>query len=299
MAPPMTTRPRIACSFSGGRTSAYMVRLVKALYGSTHDILVTFANTGCEHEATLEFVRDCDQDFGFNTVWMEAVTTHGQRVGMRPKIVTFETASRNGEPFEQAIKKYGVFCKTHPQCTSRLKTEPMEYYLRGIVGWEKGAYQTAIGIRADELDRCSTRAEEYGFIYPLVKAGVTKARVLAECATWAHDLKLPGEHYGNCTWCWKKSARKLMTLAVDSPEVFDFPRRMEARYASVKASKGTRQFFRGNKTVDDIFRMAQEPFTKYADASPSPLSDLDLGSACGESCEIGADDVGYVDESLL
>ena len=285
------SRPRIAISFSGGRTSAYMVRLVKAQYCSTHDILVTFANTGCEHEETLKFVHHCDQDFGFGTVWMEAVTTHGSRTGMRPKIVTFETASRKGEPFEQAIKKYGIFCKTHPQCTSRLKTEIMEYYIRSIVGWPKGSYKTAIGIRADELDRCSSRAEEYGFIYPLVKAGVRKADVLAECATWAHDLRLPGEHYGNCTWCWKKSFRKLMTLAVNSPEVFDFPRRMEKEYATVKATKGTRQFFRGNRTVDDIFEMARQPFTPFVDTHSYAPSELDLGAACGESCEIGADDI--------
>ena len=294
-------KPRIAVSFSGGRTSAVMTRLVLQKYGGTHDIVVTFANTGCEHPATLDFVRDCDADFGFGTTWIEAVVDQDHRIGIRPKVVTYETASRRGEPFEEYIRKYGIPSQSHPQCTSRLKTEPMEWYLRKVIGWEKGTYDTAIGIRADEIDRVSAKKEEYRFIYPLVKAGVTKDVVRATCALWAHDLKIPGDHYGNCVWCWKKSLRKLMTLAAESPEVFDFPCLMEAKYGSHKASKGVRNFFRGERTVADIKKLAKQPFTRYQDMplSGEPMSALDLGSACGETCEIGADDSGYPIDDLL
>lgn len=280
---------RIAVSFSGGRTSAVMTKRVLSLCRGICEVVVTFANTGCEHEATLEFVRDCDRDHGFGTVWLEAVTTHGSRTGMRPKVVTFETASRNGEPFEEAVKKYGVFCPTHPQCTSRLKTEIMEYYIRNTIGWEKGSYYTAIGIRADEIDRCSVNAERDGFLYPLVRAGVIKPDVLAECATWPHDLRIPGEHYGNCVWCWKKSFRKLMTLAVDSPEVFEFPQKLEKLYGTHKAKNGRRNFFRLNTDVSGIFEMTKQPFEKWGAPSASRSDVLDVGAGCGESCEIGAD----------
>src|SRR3546814_10444693 len=47
-------------SFSGGRTSAYMLwRVLQTNGGLPADTVVCFANTGKEVEATLRFVRDC------------------------------------------------------------------------------------------------------------------------------------------------------------------------------------------------------------------------------------------------
>ena len=52
-------------SFSGGRTSAYMLwRFIDANDGLPDDCIVTFANTGKEAEETLEFVRDCGKYWG-------------------------------------------------------------------------------------------------------------------------------------------------------------------------------------------------------------------------------------------
>ena len=47
-------------SFSGGRTSAYMLwRVLQSNGGLPADALVLFCNTGKEDEATLDFVREC------------------------------------------------------------------------------------------------------------------------------------------------------------------------------------------------------------------------------------------------
>ena len=47
-------------SFSGGRTSAYMLwRVLQANSELPTDTVVCFANTGKEVEATLRFVPDC------------------------------------------------------------------------------------------------------------------------------------------------------------------------------------------------------------------------------------------------
>ena len=112
-----------------------------------------------------------------------------------------------------------------------------------------------------------------------------------ECASWPFDLEIPGDHYGNCVTCWKKSERKLKTLAVESPHYFDFFRRMEDEYKHLKArnDNGERRFFRGHKTVDDIFEAAQQPFQLYTDKVVLN-EEQDIGSGCGESCEIGADE---------
>lgn len=55
-------------SFSGGRTSAYMTKMLIDNLGDVYDFIVTFANTGLEDEKTLQFVKNCDDYFGFNTV---------------------------------------------------------------------------------------------------------------------------------------------------------------------------------------------------------------------------------------
>ncbi len=159
------------------------------------------------------------------------------------------------------------------------------------IGWEEE--QIAIGIRADEMDRVSPSKDKKRLIYPLVDAGIRKEHVKAECKRWAHDLKIPGEHYGNCQWCWKKTKRKLMTLALEAPEIFDFPFMMEQQYGTLKANnpKGRRNFFREDTCVQDIFTAAQRPFLHFQEDMQQTLwdEDLDVGEGCGESCESHTD----------
>lgn len=293
------THRRLSVSFSGGRTSAYMVLHCRK-YVPDYETVHIFANTGCEHPATLDFVHRIDQLLGGKVVWVEADPPERLGGGVGCRVVTYETASRNGEPFERAIAKYGMPGPTHPGCTARLKTEVMETYLRSI-GWPTGeksrTHLTAIGIRADEVDRVNPKAEALGFIYPLVTAGVTRGMVRDFWSKQSFDLQIPGDHYGNCVWCWKKSLRKLMTLAVEQPAVFDFPRRMEKLYERHRQTgeHEPRRFFRENRRVSDIFEMAAKPFEPYRDSVEHDVFNeawdpaLDPGGACGDSCEIGAD----------
>lgn len=64
-AQPGRNKPIIHVSFSGGLTSAYMTAWIKQNYSESHQIIVTYANTGLEHEKTLEFIRNCDEQLGF------------------------------------------------------------------------------------------------------------------------------------------------------------------------------------------------------------------------------------------
>ena len=126
------TKPHIAVSFSGGRTSGYMTKLILDNWRDRYNIVVTFANTGMEHPKTLEFVHNCDKVFGFNTVWIESVPHPGERRSSTHNIVTYETASRNGDVFERVIQKYGIPNLKFPGCTRELKVRPMQSYLRSI-----------------------------------------------------------------------------------------------------------------------------------------------------------------------
>jgi len=292
-------KPKLNISFSGGRTSAVMTKLCVEQYNKTHDISITFANTGCEHENTLKYVDQCDKHFGWGVVWIEAVVNPEKGKGIRHKIVNYATAARNAEPFEALYQKEGIMNPAYPNCTGRLKELPMNSYLARELGWKRGEYWTAIGIRADELDRVSQKRLEYKFVYPLADAGWTKEDVKKECASWPFDLQLKGEHYGNCVWCWKKSLRKLLTLAKDDESIFDVPKRLERLYATTNVPDGTaRKQFRNNMTTEQLLHMARtKKFEPYRDINQlnfgffTPNYDvfLDTGSACGESCEIGAD----------
>jgi hypothetical protein len=138
---------------------------------------------------------------------------------------------------------------------------------------------------------------EERFIYPLVDEGYTKDMVVAEVRTWPFDLEIE-EHEGNCLWCWKKSLRKLLTLAKDHPNYFDFPAEMERDFGNHMVTEATaspvcgrRLFFRGYRTVADLKRMAAQPFEPFTDRfTPTGEDELDYGVGCGESCEIGSDE---------
>lgn len=295
----MTQKPRLAASLSGGRSSAVAYRRCLDLYGKTHEIKTVFLNTGSEHPATLDFVDAINRHWANGSVvWVEAVINPTGE-GVSSKVVNYETADRNNGPMKAAIEKYGVFCPTHPNCTARLKGEPFRHYLESV-GWEPGSYDTAIGIRADEADRMSPKRKEQRLIYPLVTELWRKQDVNDYMAQFDWDLKLPNDAFGNCVWCWKKSLRKLMTVAKTDPSFFDFPGEMERRHGNKTNGKAeqkdNRVFFRDRLSAQDIVKMAfTEEFTPYTDkADPqgnlfNPLSLIDLGGGCGDSCEIGAD----------
>jgi hypothetical protein len=285
-------KPRLAISFSGGRTSAYMTkRLLDEIDRKAVDVIVIFANTGEEDEGTLQFVQKCDMEFGFNTVWIEALVNPIKGVGTSHKVVDFNSASRigsEGGPFEQMVRKYGIPNPAYPHCTRELKQVPIRSFLRSI-GWNANTYNMAIGIRSDEVDRISPKASAEGIIYPLVKWKVTKSDVLKFWKSQSFDLNVP-EHRGNCVWCWKKTLRKHMTLALQDPSVFNTPFKLEGKYAFAgSGSTGApRRFFRGNMTTSDIIHMAKtKSFHVFIDDNYSP--ELDVGNGCGESCEVFSD----------
>jgi hypothetical protein len=288
------TRPRLRVSFSGGRTSALMTACILKEYRDVrgHEVLVTFANTGQEHEETLRFVDACDKKWDFGVVWLEADVHPQKGKGTRARVVDFETASRDGRPYEDFCAKYGIPNRNRLWCTRELKEIPMDRYVTKTLKWKASSYHTAIGIRADEMDRVSINALDKGFLYPLLDLGVRRPDVLSWFSSQDFDLKVP-EHLGNCTWCWKKSDRKLYTLLKEVPEIFDFPERMEKAHGTKGFNNGVSQvFFRGSRSTSQL-RASAAAYTGslFTDPHWDYDQDLDAGSSCGESCEIGAD--GY------
>ncbi len=278
-------RPKLFVSFSGGRTSGFMAWWITQNFSDQFEIVVVFANTGSEANETLDFVDQCDREWGLGVVWVEAVVHHDERKSCTHKVVDYQSASRNHEPFEEVIKKYGIPNTSFPHCTRELKLNPMLSYIRSL-GWKD--FTTAIGIRADEVDRMNANYRENKFWYPLVKMGVTKRDVNNWWSEQPFQLELK-EHQGNCEFCWKKSDRKLFTLIHENPDTFSFPRRMEDEHAYSGAGEDPRVFFRQNRSTDQMIEQSRQvftPFTEGDDALQQPLFEMDIpGGGCSESCE--------------
>ena len=254
-------KKKLLVSFSGGETSAFMGQWLLNNKQDEYEMVFVFANTGQEHEETLEFVKKCDDHFGFGTHWIESKVHHGIRKGSTYSSVDFDTASRNGEPFEEVIKKYGIPNRSFPICTRETKQRPMEYFAKKYFGTLK--YYTAIGIRSDEADRMSVKKTEYRLIYPLVSMiPMTRPQINSYWRDMPFRLNLKS-YQGNCKTCWKKTQTKLFTIARENPEDFDFMDRMEKKYPRVGAefkkdpNAVDRVFFRESRTAQDIIEQSK------------------------------------------
>lgn len=269
-------------SFSGGRTSAYMTKLLIDNWSDRYEFIVTFANTGLEHPKTLEFINNCDKVFGFNTVWLESVVQHDKRSAPTHKIVTFETASRKGEPFEEVIKKYGIPNSAFPGCTRDLKLAPIKSYLKSL-GIDEHKIRTAIGIRTDETRRVNAKtAEARTLEYPLIVVWPSdKQDVLDWWEDQPFDLGID-EFEGNCLGCWKKSLKKHFMQIERDPSVYDFHKRMEAEHEFTGPQQGHRHFFRNDMTTIQLFKVYEEQGGQPRRMIEQPHEN----SGCSESCEL-------------
>lgn len=279
---------KLLVSFSGGKTSAFMTKWILDNWSNMYDIKVVFANTGKERSETLDFVNQCDKNLGFKVIWVEAKINEGRK-GTGHSIVSYESASRNGEPYEEMIKKYGIPNVSFPHCTRELKTSPIHHYIKSL-GWS--GYYTAIGIRADEFDRMDSKRKEKRYLYPLVSNNIVKKDIQEFWLTQDFNLNL-NEHQGNCNKCFKKTLRKLLTIELEERESGNIDRwwhDMENKYQyHVPVTQKNRpfpiRFNRKNITCNEITELSKQPFERFIPNEPLKESDLeDLGS-CSESCE--------------
>jgi 3'-phosphoadenosine 5'-phosphosulfate sulfotransferase (PAPS reductase)/FAD synthetase len=332
---------KVLISFSAGETSAWMTYyLLRVKYKCVWDdtlqlhvgfdeeteevvhAIVTFANTGQENEETLVFARECDTHFGFNSVWLEAVPRFkiggvvlkvaenldkalntnwfGSRLSTTHKVVNFETANRDGLVYESAIARYGIFNRNNPGCTRELKLRPMSSYVKSR-GWKTGTYYSAVGLRIDEMDRINEDHKELKLLYPAITMRpMSKPQINGFWVLQPFRLMLKG-YQGNCKWCFKKSMDKLWQLARESPEIFEFPKKIEEKYGAyitpdrlremVKRSKPIPSkkdrvftFFRGNRSASDILEQAKDTTKQVVDDSEIyETESCEVYSNCGDN----------------
>ncbi|MCK2094597.1 phosphoadenosine phosphosulfate reductase family protein [Thauera aromatica] len=264
-------------SFSGGRTSAYMLwRVLQANGGMPADTVVCFANTGKEVEATLRFVRECAERWQVPIHWLEYRETEPGFV-----VVDFATASREGEPFEALIRKRQYLPNPVARgCTTSLKIRPMHKFVRSL-GWTE--WDQFIGIRADEQRRVakirarghSTESASEIMCMPLAEAGITVHDVIDFWQSQPFDLRLLSVNgrtlEGNCDLCFLKPRGQRLALIKARPEAAEWWIRMESLNLASKPS-GARFRADGPCYADlarfaacqgDLFDSTDEPISCY------------------------------------
>lgn len=256
--------------FSSGRTSAFLAKFMKENPKYKNCIFV-FMNTGKEVEPSLIFADKCDKEFGLNLVYLEALVNDEKGKGTTYTIVDFETASRNGEPFEAMLQKYPLPNNMASNCTRELKQRPIDAYLRD--NYKDYDVIKVVGIRADEAHRKSINAEKEKVIYPLCDEIKVDRRFIRNWwENQSFDLELK-DYEGNCDLCFKKSLKKRLTIIKDNPKVADWWQKMEDKYSSEEIPRFD---LRTNKSIEELVEMAKQPFTKAEDLHELSKQQCDL-----------------------
>lgn len=210
-------------SFSGGRTSGYMLKHVLDAHGGDlpDNIKVVFCNTGREMSETLDFVQECGERWNVPIAWLE----YDQASEHCTRIVSHNSASRNGEPFKQVIDKRGFLPNPVTRfCTTELKIRRSYNYAYKILGWEH--WLMVIGFRADEdhrVEKMNRSRERWTNVAPLAQAGVTKRDVMAWWNSQPFDLRLPNINgstpLGNCDLCFLKGEQTIRGIIRMRPDL--------------------------------------------------------------------------------
>jgi len=224
-------------SFSGGRTSGFMLHNIIQAHGGKlpDDIHVVFANTGKEAPETLDFVHEISQKWDIKIHWLEMYLGK-ERPIYRTKEVTYETAARNGEPFEELLdhRKYLPNPVTR-FCTSELKIKVMYRFMRKIKGYKD--WFNVIGLRYDEPRRVASAMKQYNTwtnITPMNDAKHTVKDVTEFWNKQNFDLNLTNANgktpAGNCDLCFLKGMDTTISILKERPEMADWCIKQEQKF---------------------------------------------------------------------
>lgn len=281
---------------SGGRTSAMMLRRILDAHGGRlpSDVHAVFANTGKERAETLDFLATCAESWGVALRWIERDRDEGFVEA------TYESASRNGEPFADLIRERSYLPNaTERICSGSLKIEPSAAFMRAQ-GYE--SWTNVVGFRRDEAHRLAKvraretvveedeepsqlalgidlgparrkrkrRAQEWTSVFPLHAARIIKADVMAFWAAQPFDLALrPWE--SNCDGCPLKSAAILERTEREHPGTMAWWAEQERRIGAT---------FTKGRTYLRIIEHAQRPPFPGMLADPTDEDDAPLPCSC-------------------
>lgn len=242
-------------SYSGGRTSGYMLRHVLDAFDNKlpDDVLVVFADTHKERDETYDFVRETEERWKVKIHWVE-----------RPG--GFEQLITDRKYLPNPVTRF---------CTQELKVRVMRDFMRsqGHEHWDM-----VVGIRWDERHRSKrlhsgAHKERWDYEFPMVDAKVTEQDVMRFWADSPFDLQL-GQYEGNCDLCFLKGTAKKIKILMARPDLADWWIAQEKRIGAT--------FRNGRWTYPRLLREANEA-RKQLHLPLVPMEDDTLGDClCGD-----------------
>lgn len=288
----LESNKNIVCTVSAGYSSVMMAIKIKEWYPD-HNIIFAMANTSKERKESLEFMNQCDIYFKLNISWIEAIINPIKGKGTNYKIVKFKDLKTNGEIFEDGIKKYGIPSKINKWCNRDLKLVPLKKYCDKVFGLNN--YSLAVGMRADEMDRVSKEYKTNNVFYPLMDNKISTKDRNKFWKDKPIKIKIPA-YKGNCDLCFEKSNRKLMTIIKEEPDKVIQWDKMINKYSTITidgkdsynhfAKNGGMNFYRENKTIQELVEMAKQPFSMATDEYIYENDLFDLEGECGSGCKV-------------
>lgn len=258
---------------SGGRSSARVARRVQlSKKYRDYNKLFVFCNTGMERPETIDFLKNIVENWRIPLVLIEGVYSMERGVGVRHKIVDFDTLDMKGRVFSEMIshlnkiKWTGVPNPATPYCSEYLKVRPAHSFAKEIFGTTD--YIKVIGFRKEDMPKRISWAEikvEKKRIFPLLtdfKNPVSQFDLNRFFENERFKLKIHSEE-GNCRYCWKKDELRLLPRIIrkdlENGETFfiDWHKKEEEKYGNM--------FFRNNLSIDDLVKLAKMPFTPSID----------------------------------
>lgn len=279
-------------SFSGGRTSAYMLKQILNAHGGVlpDDVHVAFANTGKEREETLRFVHECATRWRVAVHWLERAMAPSPGDGPSATtfaVVGYNSAARRGEPFADLIRKKRYLPNSVTRyCTIELKIRVMRDFARSF-GWER--WRNIVGLRADEMHRVTkaharnaSGKERWETVMPLADAGISNRDVRAFWDRQDFDLQLlPFE--GNCDGCFLKARPKLWEIERTSPGTLQWwaEAEAEAEATSITGKASGARFVTEYSYAELIRDVRRQPdmFAGLLDADT-----VEMDAECGLWC---------------
>lgn len=267
-------------SFSGGRTSAYLVHLMEQKRKTEGwKVRYVFCDTGAEHEKTYDFIRNLVEHWNIDLVCIRVVVNPEYRKGSTYQVVGLDDLKTDLGPWKQITAKYSLPNVSMPYCTREMKSRPFDRWVADNIG---GPFNIWLGIRQDEPARLKER-ENFRYLAEL--SDFEKQDVLDWWSEQVFDLGIP-EWLGNCLFCVKKSLKKVALAAIDeSREATKFQRVITSPKVRVKDPVLDPLMYRGGYSFIRI-RAGYPKKTRAAIlASLRGGHEMDSGS-CSESCEV-------------
>ena len=241
---------------SGGRSSGYMLRRVLDAHDGAlpPNSWAIFCNTGKERPETLDFVARMQAEWSVPIVWLE-YRYYPERAGGRKdprihyEIVNHNSASRNGEPFDQLLEQRVMLPNQAMRtCTTELKVRTIQRYMRREHGLRPGTktrpteYINLIGYRHDEwrrIKKALERNDRCTSNWPMFEARVTRDDVGRFWSGHLFDLGIPSWK-GNCDLCFLKGKATLLRTLREEPGTAAWWEGWERRMATLAKERGLR-----------------------------------------------------------